>query len=91
MFLWLRSPELAVERVGERVRLGGHDVPEAIVRRRYARGVRKFFSLYRALADAWVIYDNSRAGYPAAVASGVGGEHRIFDEALWLLFSEVGE
>jgi predicted ABC-type ATPase len=27
LFLWLRSPELAVSRVAERVRLGGHDVP----------------------------------------------------------------
>ena len=34
IFLWLRSPELAINRVQERVRSGGHDVPEKIIRRR---------------------------------------------------------
>ena len=38
-FVWLRSQELAVERVNEkaRVRHGGHDVPEQDIRRRYLR------------------------------------------------------
>jgi len=51
LFLWLRSPELAIDRVKERVRMGGYDVPEAGIRRRYQRGVRNFFALYRVLAD----------------------------------------
>ncbi|HEX5279689.1 MAG TPA: zeta toxin family protein [Micropepsaceae bacterium] len=29
LFLWLRTPELAIQRVTERARLGGHVVPEA--------------------------------------------------------------
>lgn len=33
-FLWLRSTDLALERVAERVAAGGHDVPSATVRRR---------------------------------------------------------
>src|SRR5438093_12249381 len=36
LFLWLESADLAVNRVTARVRLGGHDVPEVTVRRRYA-------------------------------------------------------
>jgi predicted ABC-type ATPase len=39
LFLWLGSADLAVSRVAERVRLGGHDVPEAVVRRRYRAGL----------------------------------------------------
>src|SRR3712207_6585578 len=35
MLLWLRSPELAVERVRQRVRAGGHNIPESVIRRRY--------------------------------------------------------
>lgn len=40
MFLWLRSADLAVQRVRERVRAGGHDVPEEVIRRRYDAGLR---------------------------------------------------
>jgi predicted ABC-type ATPase len=49
-FLWLPSPEMAVARVAERVCRGGHDVPEAVIRRRYARGLQNFFRLYRPRA-----------------------------------------
>ena len=35
VFLWLPSADLAVARVADRVRLGGHAVPEQTVRRRY--------------------------------------------------------
>lgn len=84
MFLWLRSPDLAVHRVRERVRAGGHDIPEAVVRRRYFKGIYNFFHLYQALADSWGVYDNSDGGRPEFVAKGstnvVAG---VYDENLW--------
>src|ERR687889_2455039 len=46
LYLYLRSAELAVERVRSRVRLGGHNVPAAVVRRRYESGARNFLTLY---------------------------------------------
>lgn len=58
-FLSLPSAEMAIARVAERVRQGGHDVPEAVIRRRFASGLRNFESTYRPAVDAWVIYDNS--------------------------------
>jgi predicted ABC-type ATPase len=39
--------------------MGGHNVPEYVVRRRYNRGVSNFPKLYRPLTDFWAIYDNS--------------------------------
>ena len=51
IFLWLRSPELAINRVQERVRSGGHNVPENIIRRRYEIGLKNFWKLYQPLAD----------------------------------------
>ena len=42
---------MAAARVTERVRLGGHGVPEAVMRRRYRRGLTNFVRLYRAIAD----------------------------------------
>ena len=59
LFLWLRSPDMAIARVKERVRLGGHDIPEAVICRRYHRGIRNFLDLYQPLAQGWSVYDNS--------------------------------
>jgi len=50
---------MAIARVAERVRQGGHNVPEVVIRRRFAAGGRNFEELYRDLADAWVLYDNA--------------------------------
>ena len=58
-FLSLPSAEMAVQRVAERVRQGGHDIPEATIRRRFDAGKRLFFEVYQPLVDQWVLYDNS--------------------------------
>lgn len=59
IFLALRSPEIALARVKERVRQGGHNVPEPAMRRRFAAGLRNFQGVYRDLVDVWLYYDNS--------------------------------
>ena len=58
-FFWLTDVNLAVGRVAKRVRSGGHSIPEDVIRTRHQRGIENFFDLYRNLADAWVLYDNS--------------------------------
>ena len=58
-YLWLPSAEMAVRRVRERVRKGGHDVPAADVRRRFERSLRNLHRQYLPLADEWRILDNS--------------------------------
>lgn len=58
-FLTLPNVELAVARVAERVRQGGHDIPEPVIRRRFTAGLRNFEGHYRAAVDAWAVYDNS--------------------------------
>jgi len=58
-FLRLPTPEMAIIRVKQRVREGGHDVPEAVIRRRFHSGWRNFENIYRDLADEWALYDNS--------------------------------
>ena len=59
IYLWLPAVELAVERVTQRVKAGGHHVPEPDIRRRYERGRMNFIELYAPLADTWEVYDNS--------------------------------
>jgi len=59
VFLQLASPRLALRRIAERVKHGGHNVPRADVIRRFARGWQNFQTAYRPLADMWAVYDNS--------------------------------
>lgn len=59
VFLFVADVKLAIERVRVRVKQGGHDVPEDVIRRRYGAGWRNFQQLYRGLVDSWVVYDNS--------------------------------
>jgi hypothetical protein len=83
VFLWLPSADLAVARVADRVRLGGHAVPEQTIRRRYRSGLRNFFALYRPLTTTWRMYDNSTHEL-RLLASGTGTETRVVnDRGLW--------
>ncbi len=59
VFFWLNSPELAIDRIAERVRNGGHFVKEEVVRRRYVEGVRNLFNIFCKIVDEYIIIDNS--------------------------------
>ncbi len=84
VFLWLSTPELAVERVRLRVDMGGHSVPEGTIRRRYAAGLRNFFRVYQPLATIWRFYDNSQTAGPRLIASGQGtGRVSVRDRSTW--------
>jgi predicted ABC-type ATPase len=89
VFLWLPTADLAIARVAERVRAGGHDVPSGAVRRRFARGLRSFFTVYRPAADTWRLYDGSSIRGPRLVASGgTMTETRVRDQETWRVASE---
>lgn len=84
LYLWVASPELALDRVRARTRAGGHAIPEATVRRRYARGLRHFLALTGGDVDGWALYDNTTPAGPRPVAS--GGAHLeggIHDDDTW--------
>jgi len=57
-YLWLSSPEQAIARVRQRVRMGGHDVPVADIRRRFKRSLIHLVDDYLVLATRWAIWDN---------------------------------
>lgn len=59
VYLSLPSPEEAIRRVAERVKHGGHGVPEEVIRRRFETGMRNFRDIYRHRVDDWMWLDNS--------------------------------
>lgn len=77
-FLWIPNVQIALSRIADRVKRGGHQIPEPVVRRRFTRGIRHLFTLYRALLDSWVIFDNS-GSFPHLIAAGGPTETKILD------------
>lgn len=59
LYLWLPSPEKAIERVARRVRDGGHDIPRDVIIRRYWGGILNMREIYLPMSDVAAIYDNS--------------------------------
>lgn len=79
-FVFVKDADSSLLRVGERVRKGGHDVPESDVRRRFLRTFGNFWHRYRPLADLWVLeYNGSNEPYDVAVGEGI--HVSIYDEA----------
>lgn len=60
LYFWLKSPELAIERVRARVEAGGHNIPEETIRRRYKVGIDYFFHYYAPICERWILADNSQ-------------------------------
>jgi Uncharacterized protein conserved in bacteria len=63
LYLWISSPELAIARVNDRVKSGGHFISEETVRRRYRIGLNYFFREYSAVCDKWILADNSNVPF----------------------------
>jgi len=90
VFLYLPSADLAVARVADRVRRGGHHVPDDVVRRRFAAGLRNLFSIYMDVIDSWTVYDNADVGGPRLVASrALGASPVVADKEAWTCLTRV--
>jgi predicted ABC-type ATPase len=57
-YLWLPNPAVAIARVHERVKKGGHNVPVVDIRRRFVRSLKHFTHAYAQLADRWAVWDS---------------------------------
>lgn len=78
IFFWLKSPELAKLRVQKRVELGGHNIPEEVIERRYSRGIHNLLNHFIHLCDYWSIYNNSESE-PKPICWGAKDELKIYD------------
>jgi predicted ABC-type ATPase len=75
IFLSLPTPEMAIARISARVAQGGHNVPSAVVRRRFESGLRNFQDIYINLVDKWEWYDNS-GSTPQMISEGGNWRYR---------------
>lgn len=64
---------------------GGHDVPEPDIRRRFTRSIRNFWSIYRELADSWVLHYNGGTTLED-IAVGAGHQTAVRDSDLFAAF-----
>lgn len=88
LYFWLKSPELAIGRVANRVKAGGHHVPDDTIRQRYSRSIRNFFELYRPVATTWKVYDNSGEVYQFVAEGGDGFAETIHQTETWQRINE---
>ncbi len=89
-YLWLPTAEMALERILDRVENGGHNVPEADVRRRYSRTLHNLFKLYRPNLDTLHFFDNS-TDEPRLVFHDEHGNVTVLDQALYDRLLSSGE
>ena len=88
VYLWLRSPDIAVKRVAARVEAGGHDVAPDVIRRRYYTGLEYFFDLYSPVCDKWMLVDNSEADF-RIIAEGSAKGTTVRDLPTYQLIKET--
>jgi predicted ABC-type ATPase len=90
VFLSLPSAELAIARVADRVRRGGHHIPDNVVRRRFVAGLKNLFTVYMDVVDRWTVYDNADVMSPRLIASRSNGSPTsVANPAAWQRMKEL--
>ncbi|WP_308633269.1 zeta toxin family protein [Massilia forsythiae] len=59
IFLQLASAGEAIARVAQRIKQGGHHIPDDVIQRRFVAGKHNFDQIYAPIVDAWALYDNA--------------------------------
>ena len=82
LFFWLNSPDLAVKRVEARVKEGGHNIPEKVIRRRYENGLKNFFTMFEPIVDSWTFIDSSGESYEL-IAEKTASKEVVYQSDIW--------
>lgn len=81
LFFWLNDVNLAIKRVEKRVIEGGHHIPEEVIRRRYAKGIKNL-KTFIDLVDNWIVLNNSEDPFQF-IAKGNKNEIVIFEKEIF--------
>lgn len=91
LYFWLKTPEMAIERVKARVATGGHDIPEETIRRRYHVGINYFFNYYAPISERWILADNSQIPFRVIAEGSKDEVINIRDEETYAKIKAIGE
>ena len=72
-YLRLPNVEESIARVARRVAAGGHDIPEGVIRRRFAKSLNYLESRYKPVVDEWYVWDSLEGRFALAEASATHG------------------
>ena len=89
-YVALPSAELAVNRVALRVKLGGHNIPQPDIERRFQRSLHNLHNLYLPLADRWTVLDNA-SGTLNRIAHGTAHRTYVEDTDKWLNLKRLAQ
>lgn len=91
LYFWLNDVGMAIERVRIRVSEGGHDIPEAIIRRRYFRGIYNLTNKFTEICNYWMVINNSYR-HSSIICEGQGAtEIKVHDEKVWKLIKSQSD
>ncbi len=62
-YLQLADAEQSIMRVKRRVALGGHNIPEDIIRRRFTKSKDNLENHYKRVVDEWYVWESLEGGF----------------------------
>lgn len=87
-YFWINSPKLAIARIKDRVKKGGHDIPTEVVLRRYERSLDNLVNMFIPICDKWYITDNSNEKFYEIAKGILNKEVTIYDNEKWSIIDE---
>lgn len=81
-YLWLPNVRISLQRVRQRFRMGGHNVPSRDIRRRFRPSLRNFFANYLPLADEALLLD-AAAFPPRLIARWASGRIEVINTKVY--------
>ena len=91
VYFWLNSTELAKKRVASRVILGGHNIPHAIIERRYGLGIKNLFGIFIPIVDEWMIVNNSNLSQEIVAEGGISRATIVYNDTGFLKIQNHGK
>ena len=84
IFFFLENEEQAIARVAQRVKNGGHGIPEEDIRRRFTRGIFNLINLYMPICEVVYVLNNNYvpAILVAQKSPSLGGLH-VYKPEMW--------